>query len=106
MKLVWTSGEGFELQSKRDLTAEIEQLGDWMTADEVVESVGAEAGEVRIILQKSFEMRTGEEARALGRSPKAKLYGCGVGTRLTPQTSADESSSRGRRSPTRLLVCP
>jgi hypothetical protein len=81
LKLKWTDGEGFEVEADRDLLAEIEALfadGKWRTINEVRVAVGAGKESVEDVILKDnadrFQMRTGEDARALERSPKAKLY--------------------------------
>ena len=81
LDLAWTDGEGFRVKEERDLFAEmVEAIDDdgWHTIDEIRELVGAGKTSVREIVEKEqadrFEMRTGEDARALGRSPRSKLY--------------------------------
>jgi hypothetical protein len=80
MHLAWAPGESFEVAADRDLVAEIHELlsdGTWRTVDEIRESINAGTTAVRDAFDEHsehFEMRTGERARALGRSPKAQLY--------------------------------
>jgi hypothetical protein len=80
LKLSWAPGESFEMAADRDLLAEARELladGKWRTVDEIREAVGAGTKAVRDILEahpERFQVRTGEEARALGRNVKAKLY--------------------------------
>jgi hypothetical protein len=88
IKLSWTDGEGFAVEEavERDYLAEITQLfhadGEepkWRTADEIRKEVEASAEEIRGALEGGialarFESRTGEAAKALGRSSNAKLF--------------------------------
>jgi hypothetical protein len=80
LKLVWTDGEGFELELERDLLGEILSLlsdGTWRTIEDIREECGARTQAVREVLTgpgDRFEKCTGEDARALGRSAKAQLY--------------------------------
>jgi hypothetical protein len=80
LKLAWTAGEGFEPIGDRDLLSEVTELmadGEWRTVDEIRAGVGAGTQAVRKLLtdhEDHFELCTGEDARLLGRSPKAQLY--------------------------------
>lgn len=78
LKLAWTDGEGFEVEGERDLLAEVlELLGDeeWRTIAEVAEGVKADKGAVRKLVETDrFVMRTGQDAKALGRSTRARLF--------------------------------
>lgn len=82
-KLQWTPGGGYEPEADRDLAAEIEELladGAWLTIEEIRTAVKAGTATVRETLEddggsERFEMRSGEQARALGRSSRAQLYG-------------------------------
>ncbi len=79
-KLAWAPGESFEIEAERDLLAEISALledGDWRTVEEIRSQVGAGAEKVREQIEThadGFVMRTGEDARALGRKHNAQLY--------------------------------
>jgi hypothetical protein len=80
LDLAWTDCEGFRIKESRDLLAEIEELlsdGAWRTVNEIVVAVGAGKASVRQVFNEHgdrFAVATGEDARALGRSPRAKLY--------------------------------
>lgn len=85
LQLAWTDGEGFRLKEglnlpERNLLAEIEALlsdSGCRTLDEIRQGVGAGKDSVRDMLAKHadrFLVRTGEDARTLGRSSRAKLY--------------------------------
>jgi len=80
IKLAWTPGESFEVEAERDLLAEVKALlddGAWRTAEEIRKAVGVGVEAVRNLLEQfpdDFIMRTGEAARALGRSSNAQLY--------------------------------
>jgi AAA domain len=80
LKLTWTPGEGYELEAERDLLAEIKDLladGKWRTLEEIRGGVGAGRESVRELLAQApdeFVMRTGEEARAVGRRPNSTVY--------------------------------
>jgi hypothetical protein len=88
LRLAWADGEGFEVEGDRDYKAEtigLLRARGWLTLGEICapkddEPPGIGAGEkiVKAILeadQDVFETRTGDEAKALGRSPKAILWG-------------------------------
>jgi hypothetical protein len=83
LKLEWTAGGGFEPEAERDMFAEIEELlgdGLWRTVQEIRQAIKAGTATVREVLENDarserFEMRTGEQARALGRSSQAQVYG-------------------------------
>jgi hypothetical protein len=80
LALTWTDGEGFEVEDERDLLAEVLELlsdGRWRTVDEIRKAVGAGSKAVHDVLKEhaeQFQMRTGEQARALARSPNAQLH--------------------------------
>ncbi len=81
LKLKWTGGEEFEVEGERDLLAEIVRLladGRWRTVEEIRKGVSAGTESVEQIVKaehvERFQMRTGEDARALGRSPMAQLF--------------------------------
>ncbi len=80
LRLTWTPGEGFELVGERDYLAAVTNLladGEWRTKTEIREAVGAGTQTVDDLLEEHcdhFQMRTGEDARALGRSAKAQLF--------------------------------
>jgi hypothetical protein len=80
-KLEWTAGGGFAPEVERDLPAEIEELltdGQWRTVEEIRDEVKAGTKAVRQVVEdddQRFVMLTGERARELGRSAKARLYG-------------------------------
>jgi len=80
LDLAWTDGESFRIKESRDLLAEIEELlsdGAWRTVNEIVVAVGAGKASVRQVFNEHgdrFAVATGEDARSLGRSPRAKLY--------------------------------
>lgn len=80
LKLTWTPGEGYELEAERDLLAEIKDLlgdGKWRTLEEIRGGVGAGRESIRELLAQApgeFVMRTGEEARAVGRRPNSTVY--------------------------------
>ncbi len=91
--LAWTEGEGFEVESDRDLAAEIVVFltaYPWRTAKEIAApreaetpGVGANEATVRKLLDadaERFESRTGDDARALGRHPSAILWRCVEGS--------------------------
>lgn len=82
LELAWTDGEGFEVTGgdERDLLTEIKE---WLTdhppslASEIAAGIGAREVDVRAILQgngKCFSLRTGQEAKELGRSPTGHLW--------------------------------
>jgi AAA domain len=80
-KLMWTDGEGFEVEGERDLLGEIEGLladGVWRTIDEMRVSIKAGTADVEKIVKvnhsERFQMRTGLDAKVLGRSPNARLF--------------------------------
>ena len=89
LDLAWTDGEGFRLKEPRTLLQEVEQLltdGTWRTAKEIAApsdaktnpGIGANVDSVKDVLEQNperFETRTGEAAQALGRSPRAVLWG-------------------------------
>jgi hypothetical protein len=113
LKLAWAPGETFQLTVDRDLLPAVEELlsdGTWRTIDEIREHVEAGTKAVRDLLaehEDRFAMRTGEQARALGRSRKSHLYGTAQITRLTPESSRVESTVKGAResySTTRLTL--
>jgi hypothetical protein len=90
LKLAWTDGESFELEGDRDYVAEIRELlagGKWRTAKEIaapIEDGGIAASEraVRALLNERtdlFDSCTGDAAKALGKSPRAVLYGLSSG---------------------------
>ena len=86
LKLKWTPGESFEVASAQDLLAKVLELlaGDvWLTAKEIRKAVEAGEAEVHDLLTKDhrelFVVRSGDEAKALGRSPTAILYGLAPG---------------------------
>lgn len=85
LKLRWTGGEGFALESDRDLLAEIEHLltdGVWRTAKEIAApkdrgGIGSNADTVRTLLDEHpdrFALRTGHAAKEIGRSPSANVW--------------------------------
>ncbi len=91
LKLAWTDGEGFAVEATdRDLLAEAIAYLDgrpWRTAKEVAaptdveppekRGIGANDTNVKELLEANpevFEMRTGDDARALGRPANTKLY--------------------------------
>jgi hypothetical protein len=86
MKLAWTEGEGFALEDgERDLEAETVMLLldlKWRTATEIAASkeeggIGANLAAVKKLLAdhpERFKSATGEDAKALGRSPRAVLW--------------------------------
>jgi hypothetical protein len=91
LHLAWTEGESFRLEGDRDYLAEIVELlsdGAWRTAKEIgapvepkrpIDKPGIGAGEntVKGILnehQDRFESRTGDDAKAVGRSSTAIVW--------------------------------
>jgi hypothetical protein len=80
IKLKWAPGEGFEVETERDLLAEIKSLfadGKWRIVEEIRKELGVGKDTVSDLLQEhaeDFRMCTGEDARALGRSKAALLY--------------------------------
>src|SRR4029077_1554500 len=105
LRLSWSAGEGFELATERierDLPDEISTLledGKWRTTSEIGDAVGARRADVETALHDHadcFELRTGEQAKALGRSPRAQLYLSG-----SRGTSRDKSSRQGAHDATR-----
>jgi hypothetical protein len=81
MNLAWQGVDGFRLEGDRDYLAEITALldgGKWLSVREI--ATGIEAGEqtVKPLLVDNpgrFELRSGDAAKALGRSHNAKLFG-------------------------------
>ena len=117
LKLEWTDGEGFEPieEEERDLLAEI---SEWLTARpehrhstvkeianrkemdspggdvKVFEGIGAREDEVRAVLvdhQNVFHQRTGEEAKAVGRSASAKVWDLKSGNEEEEDDQSDHS---------------
>jgi hypothetical protein len=93
LKLAWADGEGFELEGDRDLLAEVEAFlaeRPWVTVREICAAktadppgIGARETAVRSLLEgdpERFESRTGDDAKALGRSPRAVLWNCARGS--------------------------
>lgn len=86
LELGWKEGEGFEVvdEDERDYPAEIEELlrqtGEWMTDEEIRQpegGIGASRKEVREALKANperFACRTGDDAKAVGRSPRATVW--------------------------------
>ena len=80
IKLQWAPGESFEVESERDLLAEVKALladGKWRIIEEIRSDVGAGKETVRELIEQhadQFTMSTGEDARALGRQHNATLY--------------------------------
>jgi hypothetical protein len=83
-KLAWADGEGFRPDDERDLLTEIVMLltdCEWRTAGEIADrkkgGIGANLDAVKELLEAHpdrFKSRTGEAAKALGRSAKAVLW--------------------------------
>ena len=81
LKLKWVAGEGFEVEGDRDYLAAVrEYLSEtpWRTKKEIATAI--ESGEKSVLNvltdnPESFEMRTGDDAKALGRSEKAQVWG-------------------------------
>jgi len=79
IKLTWTDGEGFEIDSDRDYPAE---MIAWAaehgpcTATEIADGTGTRRERVQEIVndEEVWELLTGDDAKALGRHPTAKLY--------------------------------
>ena len=79
LNLAWEGVDGFGLEGDRDYLADVTTFleGDkWLSIREIAQ--GIEAGEqtVKPILTDNpgrFELRSGDAAKALGRSPNAKL---------------------------------
>lgn len=99
LKLAWTEGEGFELESggERRPVEEIEallRLVPWKTAKEIAAptssgGVGLNVDTVRQVLADhpgKFESRRGPAAKALGRHPSATVW------RLTQKPRSTEST--------------
>lgn len=101
MTLRWTDGEGFEGAPERDLLAEIDRLQadrELRTFDEIREAVGGRRETLRDTLRENFRTIEGDEAKALGRSKKAVLYGQSI---HSPNGGGEsgrvgESGSQGR----------
>ena len=85
IELAWTDGEGFRLKEPRSLLDEIAALlsdGKWRIAKEIAApeekgGIGANIDSVKTLLDEHpelFESRTGDDAQALGRSPKAIVW--------------------------------
>jgi len=106
LKLAWTDGDGFELEGGRDYVAEVRALlseRPWRTVKEIMatpEDGGIGAGEkaVRDVLDghaEVFEMRTGEDAKALGRTVKAKVFALRSGANAVGAVSAFQGGAEG-----------
>jgi hypothetical protein len=100
LKLAWTDGEGFELEGDRDYVADVRDFltgGKWRTAKEIAApadegGIAASEKTIRNILDERpdlFDSCTGDAAKALGRSPKATLWGLSSG--LNSVDSVDPS---------------
>ena len=86
MKLAWAEGQGYVLEGDRDLLAEVEAWFDehgWHIVKEICDKkadppgIGANQDAVRRVLEgnpERFATRTGEAAKALGRSSTAVLW--------------------------------
>jgi hypothetical protein len=92
LKLAWAPGEGFRPEGERDLLTEVVMLlldCKWRTAKQIAApskrdengaekgGIGAGTDAVKKLLDdhpERFKSCTGEEAKALGRSPKAILW--------------------------------
>jgi hypothetical protein len=82
LKLAWTDGEGFEVEAKKDTLTLVRELlsdGVWRTAKQIAQALSVRPEAVREVVQDGmtsvlFEMRTGADAKALGRSSIAHLY--------------------------------
>jgi AAA domain len=107
LKLAWADGESFELEGDRDYITEIRELlseRPWRTVKEIAKpadegGIGAGDKTIKSILEKHpdlFEMRTGDAAKALGRTGNAKVYGTSMDC-VEPQNAVD-AVDRKRRS--------
>jgi AAA domain len=88
LELGWTAGEGFEVvdEDERDYADEIEDFlrgtDKWMTVEEIRQprekgGIGANRSEVNDALEahpERFTSRTGDDAKAVGRSPRATVW--------------------------------
>lgn len=108
LKLAWAEGESFELEGDRDYRAEIKELlteHAWLTAKEISASneesgIGANVDKVRAILDndpETFESRTGEAAKELGRHPNAIVWNLRDSSRQATQRSEPPKSPRQKR---------
>jgi hypothetical protein len=87
LKLAWAEGEGFEVEGERDLLAEVEAFlaaHPLRTVTEISASeeadppgIGANRNTIKSLLEgnpERFDFVTGDDATALGRSPRAILW--------------------------------
>ena len=91
MTLAWEGVEGFELEGDRDYPAEAAAWAaenGFHTIKEIAAGIRAGEETVRGIIEdeQTWEMRTGDAARALNRNPNAKLYGLRSGSSADMQT--------------------
>jgi hypothetical protein len=80
IKLQWAPGESFQVEAERDLLTEIKALladGRWRITEEIRKELGVGKDTISDLLKEhtnDFRMITGEDARAIKRSPTAQLY--------------------------------
>jgi AAA domain len=117
LKLRWTDGEGFELEGDRDYLAEVRTIlapGVWMIAKEIAAptdegGIGASEKTVRGVLDDHpnvFESRTGDAAKALGRSPRSTLWGQSSGLNSVDSVGGFHGGSEGGTGSTELQSPP
>jgi hypothetical protein len=110
LKLAWADGESFELEGDRDYGAEIEALlieCPALTAKQIAAprkdgGIGAKIETVKATLDatpETFESRTGDAAKALGRHPNAIVWNVrGLSpSPETVETDGQKSDSAGIR---------
>jgi hypothetical protein len=117
LKLRWTDGDGFELEGDRDYLAEVRSIlapGVWMIAKEIAAptdegGIGASEKTVRGVLDDHpdvFESRTGDAAKALGRSPRSTLWGQSSGLNSVDSVGGFQGGSKGGSGSTELQSPP
>jgi hypothetical protein len=78
LKLAWTAGEGFEIETAADALALMLELDQTpRTVDEIRQQIGVGTQAVRDMLaehEEKFEHFTGADSKTFGRSPTAHLY--------------------------------
>lgn len=101
LKLAWTDGEGFELEGDRDYVAETRELladRPWLTAKQIAKQIGAGEAAVKEVLNGNselFEVRSGDDAKALGRSPRATVYGLHSGASAVDAVGEFQGGAEG-----------
>jgi len=105
LKLAWAGGEGFALEGDRDYVEEVRDLltTQWLPVKEISRPVdeggiGAGEKEVKAALDSRedlFEVRTGDAAKALGRSPNSRLWGLRSGPNAVNAEGAFQGGAEG-----------